>query len=158
MFLDVFECFFNFYRDFFLRFALLVRLSCSREKLTLFPFLTEEALTKVCGVCRRYGTPNFYYYQSKTGEDPHKQSEYELRRDISEHVDVSFPIYSQVRFLYVLPLSSGIPTTFFPDQWNDVLDQELKSPDNFGKFLDITFFKLIFVRIEIQDFLNFLWI
>ena len=40
-------------------------------------------------------TPHFYYYVSKTGEDPVKRNEYELKRDISEFVDVSFPIYSQ---------------------------------------------------------------
>ena len=109
MYLNVFS--FNFTDIFFQRFATLVRF----QKKNLFPLIIEEALTKVCGVCRRYGTPNFYYYLSKTGEDPHKQSEYELRRDISEHVDVSFPIYSQVSTscAWCFPSSGFWALTFF---------------------------------------------
>ena len=62
--------------------------------LGLFPPIIEEIFKKVCGRCRRYRTPKFHYYVSKTGENPAKQNEYELKRDISESVDVSYPIYS----------------------------------------------------------------
>ena len=57
--------------------------------------MVEQILTEVCGTCKDWNAPKFYYDVSKTGENPVKQSEHELKRDISRNVDISFPVYGQ---------------------------------------------------------------
>ena len=57
--------------------------------------MMEEIFAAVCGTCKRYKTPKFRYFNSRMGGNPVKRSEYELKRDITKYVDVSFPVYSQ---------------------------------------------------------------
>ena len=117
----------TFYFNWYNRFPYVHGNSTTETLSGLFPPIMEEIFTKVCGVCRRYGTPNFRYFVSRTGEDPAKQSEYELKRDISEFVDVSYPIYSQPGRTFadssefvLLVKSSGcsliVRDTYDPDQ------------------------------------------
>ena len=62
---------------------------------SLFPPIIEDIFKSVCGSCKDYKHPVFYYYKSYTGENPHKSSEFELKRDISKDVDISVPIYGR---------------------------------------------------------------
>lgn len=80
-------------------------------------FLTPivlDMVQQICGSCAGYDEVDFTFTESRDGRDPEKRNEYELKRDISKDVDISFPVYSRegIKFLdrsvFLLMIQSGI--------------------------------------------------
>lgn len=76
--------------------------------------IVKDIVAKVCGSCKRYKNVEFVFTESRDGFNPRKRNEYQLKRDISKYVDISFPIYSKegIKFLdrsvFLLMIQSGI--------------------------------------------------
>ena len=66
-------------------------------------------MVKACGGCKMYEMSKLNYFVSKTGAPSQKRFEYELRKSISEDVDVSFPIYAKI-----VPSSPSSGKVFLP--------------------------------------------
>ena len=58
-----------------------------------FVKLLQEMVIQSCGSCQDYPNSQLYFTQSKSGDDPVKSSEFELKNSINDDVDLSFPIY-----------------------------------------------------------------
>lgn len=66
-------------------------------------------LVQACQRCKYYKSSIVFYNLSKSGESPNKKNELNLKKGISEIVDVSFPYYGRKTVIEVMPKSSFVP-------------------------------------------------
>lgn len=66
-------------------------------------------MVQACQHCKHYKSSVIFYNLSKSGESPNKKNELNLKKGISEIVDVSFPYYGRKSVIEVMPKSSFIP-------------------------------------------------
>ena len=76
----------------------------SEERLGgLFTSMIKEMTIEACGSCKPYGKSKLHFYISKTGENPQKESQYLLKKSITEDIDLHFPIYGQAAREIITP-------------------------------------------------------